>query len=487
MNKNNKKELFNPEKWGLSINNIEGISKIFNNIQQRFGRLFKKNNRKYLKYYMKGLLEVEKKSTITEISREIIDPNDDGQNLQYYISDSKWDHKQIFNKIQKEILSHKDLSGGMLILDDTGFRKYGNHSIGCSRQYIGRDGKIELGQVCVGLGYYIDSLWTMVDSELYIPKNWFNNKSNKELEEDYYLPSDRKFMTKPELGLNMIKQACSNGLPFSTVSCDTWYGKDSNFRHSLGKLKLTYVCKLPSNSNVLLDIGLNGLPDKSFKDGQYELFPNNLVKSDITKIITNNDFQETKLEVRTTERGVLYYDCFYKPIKSKVSDYKNVFIDELLFVYKDYEGSYHFSVTNASLECSLKKLSELNSYEYFIERIFQDCKSNLGWKDLESRKYRSFMHHTCLVALCLWFIFLVKYHFQINHPPDKSLKSEIGIPNLPHLSTSNIIDFFRFLFPLKYFTIEDRINIVISHLIHRSMSIASKHRKEIREQDYSDS
>ncbi len=217
MIKDNNKEIFNPEKWGLSTGNVNHIIKLFNNTLKRFKKCFstkKMDMSNYAKQYLKGLLLIDKKKTISDIARMIISCSDDGQGLQYFITESQWEHKQVFRKIQGEITSNDRLHGGMLILDDSGMRKYGTHIAGASRQYIGREGKTENGIVIVCLGYHKGSLWCLVDGELYIPKSWFDDYSRKELSVNWSIPYDRVFMTKIQIGLSIILNAYRNGLPF---------------------------------------------------------------------------------------------------------------------------------------------------------------------------------------------------------------------------------------------------------------------------------
>jgi len=122
MIKDNNKEIFNPEKWGLSTENVNHIIKLFNNTLKRFKKCFftkKMDMSNYAKQYLKGLLLIDKKKTISEIARRIVSFRGDGQGLQYFITESQWEHKQIFRKIQSEITCNDDFHGGMLILDDT--------------------------------------------------------------------------------------------------------------------------------------------------------------------------------------------------------------------------------------------------------------------------------------------------------------------------------------------------------------------------------
>ena len=63
----------------------------------------------------------------------------------------------------------------MLSVDDTSFVKKGTHCIGVKRQYCGSLGKRENCQVGVFLSYAGDSGYGLVDYDLYIPEEWFQD------------------------------------------------------------------------------------------------------------------------------------------------------------------------------------------------------------------------------------------------------------------------------------------------------------------------
>src|ERR1700680_489723 len=60
----------------------------------------------------------------------------------------------------------------VLIVDETGFLKKGQHSAGVKRQYSGTAGRIENSQIGVFLCYASDQGSALVDREIYIPKEW---------------------------------------------------------------------------------------------------------------------------------------------------------------------------------------------------------------------------------------------------------------------------------------------------------------------------
>jgi SRSO17 transposase len=64
----------------------------------------------------------------------------------------------------------------VLILDETGFVKKGQHSAGVARQYSGTAGRIENCQIGVFLGYAGRLGHALLDRELHVPKEWTDDR-----------------------------------------------------------------------------------------------------------------------------------------------------------------------------------------------------------------------------------------------------------------------------------------------------------------------
>lgn len=161
--------------------------------------------------YLRGLLTMERNRNYASIARRV-NGLEGGQRLQHFMSDSPWSAKPVFDQIQKEIGGYPELHGGMLTLDESGDKKAGEKSAGVARQYPGRLGKVDLGQVGVTPGYYRSGEWMMVDAELYPPEVWFSPEFAG-LRPGLHIPSDRTFRTKLEPGLEMIFRAGLTAFP----------------------------------------------------------------------------------------------------------------------------------------------------------------------------------------------------------------------------------------------------------------------------------
>jgi len=292
---------------------------------------------------------------------------------------------------------------------------------GIARQHIGRIGKVDIGQVGVGLGYYQHGVWMMLDAELYLPKVWFDEEYS-ELRRRWYIPDERSFATKIQLGQKMIRQAKANGVPFEIVSFDTLYGRDSDFRYELDSEGILYMADIPANTQVHLTKPVVGVPaNPPGKHGRP--FSRLQVLSDDQPVEARSLVSEmtlTPVGVRHTERGLLVYEC--AALRVWTITQKGVVHEEWLLVRRESEmnrpvgssGSFSFSLSNAPKETTLAQLAFWRCERYFAERTFQDAKTEAGWDELVARKYRAWMHHTALSALALWFAATTKLGYSVS-------------------------------------------------------------------------
>ena len=89
-----------------------------------------------------------------------------------------------------------------LLIDESGFRKSGKHSVGVARQWCGRWGKVDSCQVGVfaALGRGPRAAW--VDERLYLPQAWVEDPAR--CRRAGIPKAARVFKTKVQLALEMV-------------------------------------------------------------------------------------------------------------------------------------------------------------------------------------------------------------------------------------------------------------------------------------------
>ena len=128
-----------------------------------------------------------------------------------------WDQDAARDLCRDYVLEHLGAPDGVLIVDETGFLKKGEHSAGVARQYSGTAGRIENVQIGVLLAYASSKGHALIDRELYLPEEWCGDVARRD---EAVIPEAVTFATKPALARRVIGRALDAGLPCAWVLGD---------------------------------------------------------------------------------------------------------------------------------------------------------------------------------------------------------------------------------------------------------------------------
>ena len=405
----------------------------------------------------------------------------DGQGLQQFMSDSPWRKQAVCDQIQDEISAHPALQqGGLLILDESSDETAGEESAGAGRQHNGRLGKVELSVTTVGLAYAhpATGTWVLIDGELFLQEAWFTAEY-AERRKTVGLPPERTFATKPELGLQMIRRVQARGVPFELVACDDLYGKSRGFRAALDGAQIQYAAEVPGTTQVYLQCPKVGVPRRRHKRGKP---PTRLqvrsrqVPHEVRALARSGQIAWQRIAVRRTERGQLIADFSVLPVWTLTQTMQ--VRREWLVTRRDDDGRLNYVLLNAPETTPAATLIERSCWRYFTERTYEDAKSELGWADLQARKYRAWEHHTALTAAATWFVAGVKLEWREAYARDAAMAQQFELEVLPALSTANVRDLLQAVLPVPQLTPEQARDMVATHLVKRARSTASRFRTQ---------
>jgi SRSO17 transposase len=397
------------------------------------------------------------------------------------MSDSPWSSQSVFDQIQTEVAARPDLAGGVLILDESGDQRAGDRSAGAAPQYIGRLGKVALGQVGVYISYCVDSHhWIMLDADLYLPECWFD-ADHTDLWKRWHIPK-RSFETKADIGIRLIRHARTNGVPFQVVTADGWYGRNKAFRATLDADGFVYVLDVPERTRVYRTRPEVGIPTARGKQ-EPPTEPRILSRERPVAVADlpalTNDLTLQPISVRHTERGMLTIQGAARRVWTVTADLE--VREEWLVIHQAEDGSMRYLLSNAPPTTCVTQLVTWGCQRYFVERTIEDGKSELGMDDLQACKYRAWMHHMALTALSLWFVADTKLAWAATCPRDPTLAADLGVVTMPALSTANVRAILLAVLPLPQFTVAETRHIIITHLVGRARSTASRLRTQERE------
>ncbi len=474
-----------PRRWGLSPDlgrELPGqLHRFWENYRDCFGTKTH-NTGEYARHYLSALLRMETQRNYTNIGRAT---GQSGENIQHFMSNSPWEARRVWERVQEQIESAPGLErGGVLILDESADGKAGGKSAGAGRQHNGRLGKTDMSVVGVFLAYAnLTSprcpVWTWVDGELFLQEFWFTEEM-AEQRKDAGVPSEREFASKVDLGWQMIQRVQLRGLPFEAVACDDLYGRSKDFRDNLASAEITYMADVPRNTRVYLEKPVLEVPKRKGKRGRKPTrfrVSNGVKPVQAHQVVRRDDTEWHRVRVRPIERGELN-DPFAARRVWTLRDGKEKPIEEWLLIRRESTNRYNYALSNAPADVSLADLAWLKCQRYFVERANQDAKSEAGWDELQARQYRGWKHHLALVILATWFVAQVKWNWgqHCNHDPTLALQFEVEV--LPALSMANIRLLLRAAMPLPQPTPEEAVAQVVETFVGRTRSRKSRLKRQ---------
>ena len=132
--------------------------------------------------------------------------------MHHFITESTWSGRKLIDQVAKEVnflLPKGKLTG--LIIDESGWVKKGNKSVGVGHQYCGNVGKLSNSQVAVFAALNNGDFSSMVDARLFLPEDWCAD--SKRCDEAGIPASERTFKTKLQIAYEIVEHQ-SNQIDF---------------------------------------------------------------------------------------------------------------------------------------------------------------------------------------------------------------------------------------------------------------------------------
>jgi len=236
----------------LSQHDLHRVVDLFVTFHKRFSHFFRTKTRsvaRQVQSYSAGQIQSDTRRNLVKFSYCVSEINE--QAMQHFISNSSWRDAPLITQLQRDVdRLMGDSNEGALILDESGFPKQGEHSVGVKRQYCGALEKVDNCQVGVFLAYAKDSNVILIDRRLYLPKDWADDKERRQ---KAGVPEEVTFNTKAQLGLEMILAAHSRGLHFGWVGMDAHYGEQPWLRNQLDDQGIIYMADIPVTHRIFLE------------------------------------------------------------------------------------------------------------------------------------------------------------------------------------------------------------------------------------------
>jgi SRSO17 transposase len=333
----------------------------------------------------------------------------DRQGLQKFVGQSPWDHRPLLAELARQVGAGLGEPDGVLAFDPSAFAKKGDRSVGVQRQWCGRLGKLENCQVGVYLAYVSRRDHALIDTRLYLPREWTRKKKRMF---EAGVPSGARFRTRHELVLDML-DAHGPALPHAWVTGDDELGRCSWFRRELRNRGEQYLLAVPSNTSVR---DLAGAPPAYAGRGRHPKA--RFGRADRWAAGLPAGAWET-VQVRDAEKGPLTVQAVRAPVQTR-ADNRASAVAEVLVVFRERQpdGSWKhdYLLSDAPPDTPVTEFARVFTAQHRVEECLQRAKGEAGLADYQVRTWGGWHHHQALSLVATWFLTLEARRGKKEHP-----------------------------------------------------------------------
>jgi SRSO17 transposase len=199
--------------------------------------------------YCRGLL--------SELPRKSVEPialaaGTAVRTLQEFLVTARWDHAAALATVQHHLGSvvaglPADPLGTVGVVDETSCRKWGDHTPGVRRQYLGCVGKLDNGIVTVHVSVARGTFQALLDAELYLPREWDADRPRCR---DAGIPDAVRYRPKWRIALDQLARLERAGVQFDWLVFDEGYGSKVPMLRILNLAGRKFVAEVPVNFAV---------------------------------------------------------------------------------------------------------------------------------------------------------------------------------------------------------------------------------------------
>src|SRR3954469_22803686 len=267
----------------------------------------------------------------------------------------------------------------VLVVDETGFVKKGEHSAGVARQYCGAVGKVENCQVGVFLAYGSRRGHALIDRRLYLPEAWAGDAERRRAAK---VPEDVPFLTKPAIARAMLARALDAGVPCAWVLGDEVYGADRRLRTMLEGRGKPHVLAIRGND------GLEAEPEGGVGRDEAAALARGLPPG-----------AWRRLSAGAGTKGERLYDWARAPLVRPSEPSRERWLLVRRSIADPADLAYFVVVAPAGLR--LPDPVRAAGRRWLVEECFEAAKQEVGLADYEVRSWRGWHRHVALAMLAL--------------------------------------------------------------------------------------
>lgn len=342
----------------------------------------------------------------TELDRKSIEPialaaGVPVRTLQEFLQFFKWDHGRVNARFQQRAMDHHGTERAIGVLDPSAHAKRGPKTPGVQRQWCGETGKTDN---CV-IGHHLlytdndahNPFTCVIGSELYLPESWANDRERCRAAG---IPDEVGYRPQWRIGLELLREAISNGVRFAWLTFDEelgsipdfWYGLDEMGQRGVGEVRPHFrawgkkpACRSPRGEHASRRV-------------------DNLVSH--SPAFTQQKWRNMK--IKTGTRGPVTWQIKTARVHLVTHEMSHAQPTDrkywLIAVHQPETGEMKYFVSNAPGNASLKPMLQAAFARWHIEKWFERAKQAVGFGAFEVRTYQSLIRHWLCSRLAMLFL-----------------------------------------------------------------------------------
>jgi SRSO17 transposase len=376
------------------------------------GSLMHADREQPARWYLQGLMLPGQRKSVEPMAARVQPQNvrSAHQSMHHLVAEAPWSDATLLSAVAELVLPQlvRDAAPVHWIVDDTGFPKKGQHSVGVGRQYCGQTGKTDHCRVAVSLSLATAQGSLPVGYQLYLPREWADDAARRD---QAGVPEEVGFATKPALALRQIEAALAAGYPRGVVLADAAYGDDTDWRERLAGHGLQYAVGIRSGTTVWW--------------GTYQPVTEPKPKGQVGRKRQRLQRDETHQPIAVERlaralpnaawRAVTWRQGGSGPLHSRFARvrvraaHRDQPRDEVWLIIEWAEGAdepAHYWFSNLPKHLPWQQMIDTVMSRWRIERDYQELKQELGLGHYEGRNWRGFHHHASLCIAAYGFLLL---------------------------------------------------------------------------------
>lgn len=357
--------------------------------------------------YVQGLLMPGERKSIEPMARRL---RIDSQKLQQFVADSPWDEQSVWKAIRREVVPALEPLNAWIV-DETGWLKQGDKSVGVAHQYCGAVGKQANCQVSVELVVSDGEIAAPVAGRLYLPQAWAEDQTRRDA---VGVPEAVTFQTKPVIAGDLIAETLADGVPPAPVLGDEVYGASAEFRGRLRSLGLEYMLNAGGDLLAWTTPVKTRLAKKYWDVADDQPSAGSLANLSrsigrrLWRSVTWSAADGTKRSTRIACLPVY----LYSDLDRLTGEWPQTW---LVVDWPDGDAEpYHLYTASFRHTPSPTRCLRLSRGRFVIEQCFQRKKTDLGFDHYEGRSWRGFHHHLALASVAYLFVLAVHLRSKKN-------------------------------------------------------------------------